>query len=92
MAGPTTVWQLALLLFEMLAGCKWFHSKEFIRNEIQTWFGSKGETMLVSMCSYYVPSMLQLITVDSSLIISLSSVLSPHRLPRRLGKVFGFRA
>ncbi|XP_069366582.1 serine/threonine-protein kinase pim-2-like [Paralichthys olivaceus] len=35
MADPTTVWQLASLLFEMLDGFKQFHTTDFIRNEIR---------------------------------------------------------
>ncbi|XP_069366581.1 serine/threonine-protein kinase pim-2-like isoform X2 [Paralichthys olivaceus] len=35
MADPTTVWQLASLLFEMLDGFRQFHTTDFIRNEIR---------------------------------------------------------
>ncbi|XP_034464890.1 serine/threonine-protein kinase pim-1-like [Hippoglossus hippoglossus] len=35
MAGPTTVWQLAPLLFEMLDGFRRFHTTGFLRNELR---------------------------------------------------------
>ncbi|XP_047197684.1 serine/threonine-protein kinase pim-1-like [Hippoglossus stenolepis] len=35
MAGPTTVWQLASLLFEMLDGFRRFHTTGFLRNELR---------------------------------------------------------
>ncbi|XP_060939619.1 serine/threonine-protein kinase pim-2-like [Limanda limanda] len=35
MAGPTTVWQLASLLFEMLDGFRQFHTTWFRRHELQ---------------------------------------------------------
>ncbi|CAB1440665.1 unnamed protein product, partial [Pleuronectes platessa] len=50
MAGPTTVWQLAAILFEMLSGDAWFHTSNVIRPDFQIWFGSKDCQDFLKMC------------------------------------------
>ncbi|CAB1417101.1 unnamed protein product [Pleuronectes platessa] len=48
MAGPTTVWELAAILIEMLTGSAWFHTKNFIGTDFKICLNSPIPNLAIS--------------------------------------------
>lgn len=95
-AGPTTVWQLGALLFELLDGHKQCITSKFLRKQINLNSElSRGERMLVSIhdLCFVMVIMCKFLSFRVPILhpVIYFALLSALRLPQFIEDVFGHK-